>query len=369
MTDDVVLRLDEVHALASAALIPTGLGADHVRSIADVTTDAERDECTSHGLFRIPAYAEGVRSGRVNPTAQPTLETVLPSILRVDAQHGYAQLALDLYLDALTEAARENGMAAMAITHCHQVAALWHEVERLASAGIVAMAMTTSRAAVAPAGGTQPVYGTDPFAFAWPRREHPPVVFDQASSASARGEIMPRERAGTELPDGWAIDRHGRPTTDPTAALDGAQLAFGGHKGASIAMMVELLAGPLIGQAMSFDSSEASTARGPLSLAGGFIVAFDPTALSPHDDPAVQADHAERLFARILEQDGTRLPSDRRVAARERTTTHGVTTSRTLYEARAQAAVATSSLNFSDGVIQPSVSRGRSLSSAAMASS
>lgn len=332
MPDDVVLRLDEVHALASAALSPTGLGADHIRSIADVTTAAERDECLSHGLFRIPAYAGGVRNGRVNPTAQPTLETVLPSILRVDAQHGYAQLALDLYLDALAEAARENGMAAMAITHCHQVAALWHEVERLASAGIVAMAMTTSRAVVAPAGGTQPVYGTNPFAFAWPRRGQPPVVFDQASSASARGEIMLRERDGTELPDGWAIDRHGRPTTNPTAALDGAQLAFGGHKGASIAMMVELLAGPLIGQAMSFESSEENPDGGPLSLRGELIVAFDPAALSPHDDPGVQAGHAEKLFTRILEQDGTRLPSDRRVAARERTTRHGVTTSRTLYE-------------------------------------
>ena len=332
MTDSVILDLAQVRSLTSDALAACGLPPGHVNAITDTIAAAERDGARSHGLFRIPSYVAGVRSGRVNPDAEPSVNYLTPSILRVDAQGGFAPLALEVGIDALTSSAREHGLAALALTRCVHLAALWYEVEKLATSGLVALAITTARAVVAPHGGTQPLFGTDPMAFGWPRPHGDPLVFDQASSASARGEIVLRQRAGEPIPDGWAIDAQGQPTTDPTAALAGAQLAFGGHKGASIALLVELLAGPLLGEPMSFQSTERYPDDAPLSIRGELIIAFHPPAFWPGADRDAQLRHAEELFARITAQEGARLPSDGRHAARARIQREGVIVPRDLYE-------------------------------------
>jgi len=191
---------------------------------------------------------------------------------------------------------------------------LWPEIENLAESGLVAFAFTAANSYVAPAGGSKPLYGTNPMAFGFPRQDQAPLVFDQASSASARGEIQLHLRAGKPIPEGWAIDANGQPTTDPKAALAGAQLPFGGHKGSSIALMVELLAGALIGDLFSTESHKKDTHGVGAPLGGEFIMAIDPA----HCNQGSQhLSRAEQLFAAVLDQPGTRLPSERRYAARK----------------------------------------------------
>jgi len=187
--------LDDVTGLASDALVTQGFSAEQASAVARTIARAERDGCESHGLFRVPFYVKAIAHPGTNAKAHPILSELSESVVRVDAACGFCPNAY-----------------------------------------------------VAPAGGTKPVYGTNPMAFAWPRAGKPPMVFDQASSASARGEIQLHLRDGKPLPEGWAIDAEGKPTTDPQAALGGAQLTFGGYKGAAIALMVELLAGALIGE-------------------------------------------------------------------------------------------------------------------------
>ena len=131
---------------------------------------------------------------------------------------------------------------------------------------------------------------------------------------------------------GWAIDAEGIPTTDPAAALVGAQLPFGGYKGAAIALMIELLAGALIGEVFSFEASERDNQDGGPPVGGEFMLALDPARCVGHGDQQRQLAHAEQLFANILAQEGTRLPSDRRYAARQRTATEGITIPQALYE-------------------------------------
>ena len=332
MSEDVRITLDEVRQLATNALLANGLSPDQARAIADNVTRAERDECKSHGLFRISWYVGGVRSGKIKPDAVPVLSELAPAVVKVDAGEGFAPLAQEVGAQALSEKAHQHGLAALAITRCSHVAALWPEVETLAERGLVAFAFTSAICFVAPAGGTQPLYGTNPMAFAWPRENRPPMVFDQASSVSARGEIMLHQRDGKTLPDGWAIDPDGNPTNDPKAALAGAQLPFGGHKGAAIAMMVELLAGALIGELLSFEAMGLESDDTRPSIGGEFMLAIDPIACVGHNDRAAQLAHGEKLFAKILEQDGTRLPSDRRLAARQRTPTEGVVIPQSLHE-------------------------------------
>ena len=330
MSESVRLSLDEVHALATETFLANGGSPEQTRAVADTVTAAERDECKSHGLFRVPGYIASIRSGKVNGTAEPTMEPLAPGVVKVDGLNGFAPLALEAGREPLVTLAREQGIAALAVTNTHHFAALWPETEALAERRLVGFAFVAAMAYVAPAGGTKPIYGTNPMSFAWPREEgRPPLVFDQASSASARGEIMIHQRDGEPIPEGWGIDAAGNPTTDPAAALAGAQLSFGGYKGASIALMIELLAGALVGDLFSFEASEADNRDGGPPRGGELVIAIDPARCSRGGNPIR---HAEALFARILAQEGARLPSDRRYAARLRTPVEGVSIPRSLYD-------------------------------------
>jgi LDH2 family malate/lactate/ureidoglycolate dehydrogenase len=328
MNGMVRLTLKEVHDIATANLEHYGASPEQARAVADVVTAAERDECKSHGLFRIPGFCASLKSGKVTGNATPVITTLAPSVIKVDAANGFAPLALEAGAGPLIERAKSNGIAALAVTNSYHFSALWPEVERLTNEGLVAFAFVSAKSFVAPAGGTKPLFGTNPMSFGWPRSVKPAVIFDQASSASARGEIQIHQRDGLVLPDGWAIDLDGNPTNDPTSALAGAQLPFGGYKGSAIAMMVELLAGALIGDVFSYEASRDDVEDGGPSSGGEFMIAIDPRTCGN----ATALDHAESLFAQILEQEGTRLPSERRYRARQHTAEAGIEIVSSLYD-------------------------------------
>lgn len=329
MSADKRLSLDELEKFASQVLTSQGFSPAQAQAIAETVTAAERDGCLSHGLFRIPFYVAALKNPNADPVIEPTLTVTDSSVVHVDAHGGFCPRALKVGEPALLEKTLRHGIAALAIHNTYNIAALWPEVERLAEAGLVVFAFTAANAYVAPAGGTRPVYGTNPMAFGFPRQDAPPLVFDQASSASARGEIQLHLREGKPLPEGWAIDNEGRPTTDPAAALAGAQLPFGGHKGASLALMVELLAGALIGDLFSLESSASDTHGAGAPLGGELILAIDPAHCNRSGD---HLSRAEYLFSEVLNQPGTRLPSQRRHAARQRHLQEGVEVSGTLLD-------------------------------------
>lgn len=323
MTDGATLSLETLFARLEAIFRKAGLSADQAAALARVIAAGERDGAKSHGIYRVEGCLKTLRAGKVDPTAVPEVQDDGSAVLRVLAGGGFSCAAFELGLPMLAERARQFGLAALVLNDVVHFSALWYEVEAVTQQGLAGLAMCPSYSTVAPAGGSQPLLGTNPFAFGWPRTDRPPYVFDFATSMAARGEIELHRRAGTPIPEGWAIDADGRPTTDPDAALAGAMLPFGGHKGSAISTMIELLAGALIGD---LSSSDALTALGATSLAprhGELILAFDPVrfAAGRGTDPFQQA---ETLFDGILSQ-GARLPSTRRYTARERAAAHGVT--------------------------------------------
>lgn len=321
MSEMVKLTLDEVHALCLSVLSKSGYGPDHATAIADLLTTCQTDDCQSHGLFRLLMCNDTMQAGKVDGHVKPVVASSDNAIVRVDAQGGISLLAFDEALPVLIEKTRKHGMAAMAINRCFHFSALWPEVERLSAAGLAAMAMVPSHSWVAPAGGTRGSLGTNPLAFSWPRQGNDPFTFDFATSAFARGEIELYRRAGKPLPDGVAIDKNGNPTNDPQAAMEGAMLTFGGYKGSALSIMIELLAGPLIDDLTSLESLEYDDGVAGAPYHGEIILAFDPDQFS--GGRAAQNDaRAERLFADITEQ-GARLPSQRRYAARARNKARG----------------------------------------------
>ncbi|MDP3198163.1 Ldh family oxidoreductase [Tabrizicola sp.] len=304
-------------------------GINDVQSaaLARVIVAGERDACKSHGVYRIEGILRTVKAGKVRGDALPVLDDAPAhgAIVRVDAAGGFSSAAFELGLPTLVARTRDLGLAALVVNDCTHFSALWPEVEAVTEHGLAALVMCPSYASVAPAGGIRPLLGTNPLAFGWPRPGRTPYVFDFATSVTARGEIELHRRAGKPLPEGWAIDETGAATTDPAAALAGAMLPFGGHKGSAIGTMIELLAGVMIGD---LTSPEALEDLGTTTLAprhGELILAFSPErfAAGRAGNPF---DRAETLLLAIIGQ-GARLPSARRFAARAQSEAEGITLS------------------------------------------
>lgn len=321
MTEMTRIEVAALQVRIAAILQRAGLSEPQAAAMSRIFNAAERDGCKSHGVYRLEAALKTIKAGKVAPDAVPELQDDGSGVIRVAAAGGFSGLAFEMGAKTLAERANQHGIAALVINDCVHFSALWYEVEHMAGLGVAAMAMCPSYATVAPSGGTTPLLGTNPYAFGWPRPSGPAYVFDFATSVAARGEIELYRRAGKPLPEGWAIDANGQPTTDPTAALEGAMLPFGAHKGSAIATMVEVLAGPMIGDLTSQGALDVlgTTAYAPRH--GELIIAFSPERFAAgRADPYAAA---EVLFEAIAGQ-GARLPSQRRFAARKVSLSEGI---------------------------------------------
>lgn len=317
----VRLSLAEVEELTLRALLGVGVGAAQAASVTRSVVAAEAEGVHSHGLARLPTYCEHARVGKIDGAAQPVLDRRAPGLLVVDARDGFAHPAIDLGLPVLAEVARGQGIAAMAVTNSYNCGVLGYHVERLARAGLVALGFVNAPASIAPFGGTEPVFGTNPIAIAVPRDGADPLVLDQSSSVVAKSEIVVHRARGQAIPLGWALDREGRPTTDPAAALEGGTMVpSGGYKGAGLALIVELLAAWMTGASLSIDASSFADSSGGPPRTGQFFIGIDHAAIAGGDRAARLA----RLLGAVARQPGARLPGERRAAARIRTAQSGI---------------------------------------------
>lgn len=323
MTTSTTLTIGELESRVARIFERCGVNAIAAGAVARVITAGERDNCKSHGVYRIEGCLRVLKAGKVEPDVVPSVAEGEGPVLRVDAKGGYASPAYEVARPYLVARVKTHGLAALVINDCLHFSALWYEVEDLARDGLAAISMCPSYAVMAPFGGKRPLFGTNPFAFGWPRKGEHPYVFDFATSVAARGEIEIYRREGRSLPEGWAVDAEGNPTTDPTAALEGAMMPFGGHKGSAIATMIELLAGAMIGDFMSSEALEFMGGSSTLlPRHGALVLAFDPAVLAKGRgrDPL---EDGERLLESIVDQ-GARLPSQRRYEARRTAERDGI---------------------------------------------
>lgn len=323
MTDTHNASMPELAALLDAALQAHGCSPRVAAVLAANMAAAERDGSRSHGVFRLQDYVSTLQSGYVDGRAVPAVQSAALGFLRVDARNGYAQVALADVRAELAARARRQGIAVLAIRNSHHLGALYLDVEGFAEEGLVALSVVNSMAVVAPPGAHRGVYGTNPLAFAAPLAGAAPLLFDQASSTMAHGDVRVAAREGRTLEDGAGIDRRGARTTDPHAILEGgALLTFGGHKGASIALMVELLCAALVGADFSFevDWSAHPGARSPRT--GQTVIVIDPSA-GARSLPGFAA-RAAVLVDALHDAGQSRLPGERRLEARARAARDGL---------------------------------------------
>ena len=305
----VSLSLDEIFNLAKKTLLANGCDDETSSILADLIMKAERDGSLSHGLFRLPAYVSGLKSGKINGKGKPEIKKISPSVIKVLGNNCLAPVVLNKGIPELIKATKENGIAVLAINNSHHMAAMWPETEMIAEQGLVAFACTSYKPMVAPAGGKKSLFGTNPISFAWPRKGKTPVVYDMATASMAMGEVQVAKREGYKVPLGTGLSKDGKETTDPGEIADGGVLLpFGGYKGSAIAMMVELLAGSLVGDNFSYETAAKDNNDGGPPSGGEFILAISPDKLSENDWDK----HSNEFFDKMKSMDGVRLPGERR---------------------------------------------------------
>ena len=319
------LTLVQAEVLMVRTLTRCRTSIDNARSVARALIAAEMDGLKGHGLSRVPMYAEQAKVRKIDGTFKPLATQPRPGLMAIDAGHGFAFPAIELAEAKLPAMARRQGIAAAAIRKSSHCGAAGHPVERLADKGLVALMLVNTPGAIAPWGGSKAAFGTNPVAFACPLPGREPLVIDLSLSKVARGNVMMAKQRGEQIPDGWALDKDGKPTTDPDAALRGTMLPMGDAKGVALALMVELLAAGLTGANFAAEASSYLDSYGSPSGTGQLILAFDPAAFGG-DAPS----RFGILAASIEAQPGARLPGMRRLKAREKAKAEGLTISEKL---------------------------------------
>ena len=299
--------------LATTALKRAGANDRMAEATARHLVRAEEQGLPTHGMSRVPFYCAMLRNGRNDGAALPRLVAERAGACLIDNVDGLPYVSAQWAIDEVIQRARRNGVAFAGITNSAHVGVLGIHLQPVAEAGLVGLAFTNSPAAIPPWGGRKPLFGTNPVAAAFPRRDGDPIVVDLALTTVVRGRIMMAMRKGEKIPEGWALDRNGKPTTDPEEAINrGSLFPIGGAKGAMLALMFELICAALTGSAIGPEADSFFSEQGNRPRIGQAFLALDPSALAG----------MERYFERVqtvvdtmLSDPEVRLPGARRFAA------------------------------------------------------
>ena len=300
-----LIKSDQLITALTGALMAHRTSQENALSVANALCQAQIDGQVGHGISRLLSYCKQAQAGKVNGFARPLSRQLSPSILRVDADSGFAFPAIDLAIEELVSLAKQVGFCVAAISQSHHFGvAGWH-VERLASRGLIGLMIGNTPAAIAPWGGFKPLFGTNPIACGFPGTDaEDPIVIDLALSQVARGKVMRAAQEGLEVPEGWGVDQFGQATTSPEQILQGSMLPIGGPKGAGLALMIELLVASLTQSNMAFEASSFFSADGEPPHVGQLIIAFDPE----HFGMPQFFDRLQQMREAIGDQEGVRIP-------------------------------------------------------------
>ncbi|MEL0032606.1 MAG: Ldh family oxidoreductase, partial [Paracoccaceae bacterium] len=255
MSLDTRVSIAEAEQLVKEAFLRNGVKEAVAESVSNALVAAEAEGQVGHGFSRVKDYLAQVKSKKINVDAKIKIESPKPTSISIDADYGFAYPALDQAISEGALTAKEYGSAIVSIFNSHHCGALSVQVEKIAKQGLIGVMMANTPKAIAPWGGKDPFFGTNPIAFAVPRIANDPLVIDLSLSKVARGKIMHAKKVNTKIPEGWALDSSGKPTTDPDQALKGSMLPIGEAKGSALALMVEILAATFSGGRPSNEAS------------------------------------------------------------------------------------------------------------------
>ena len=312
---------DALHRLARTALEKAGAHSKMAEAAAVHLVRAEEQGLPTHGMSRVPFYCGMLRNGRADGTAHPAMVADHAAVCLIDNRDGLPYVSAQWAVQEVIQRARRNGIAFAGIRNSAHAGVLGIHLAEVGAAGLVGFAFTNSPAAIPAWGGKKGLFGTNPVAAVFPRKEAEPLVIDLALTTVVRGKIMLAMKRGEKIPEGWALDRHGKPTTDPKEAIEhGSLFPIGGAKGAMLALMFELICASLTGAAIGAEADSFFSEDGNRPRIGQAFIAIDPSQLAGMDR---YFERVEAVVAAMLADPEVRLPGARRFAA-ERASRDGI---------------------------------------------
>jgi (2R)-3-sulfolactate dehydrogenase (NADP+) len=331
MAIDEILTLtpDKARALIFTALTGAGTAAENARYFTEAILDTELSGLEGHGFYWLQYYCEHVLCGKVDGRAKPSVKKLSPVAFRIDAKRGFAHPAIEKGFQALIPAAQKNGIAGMAVHNSYNAATLGFHTGFLARHGLVAFGFTNATPAIAPIGGTTSVLGTNPLSFAVPgSKGKVAFLIDQSSSAVTWTAVKRAAEDNRDIPLGWALDKFGRPTTDPHKGLEGSMAPAGGYKGFGQALIVEVMCAALTGSNLGPQMGSFMVDDGKPIGCGQFFIALEPKVFSG----GVFDKQIRELIKSIVSQEGARMPNSRRAANQKRLRREGLPIGRMLHD-------------------------------------
>ncbi len=321
MAEVETLSLEEIGSLAHRVLLASGANEETARVLSDLIAVVERDGPRSHGLAMLPSYAMSIRDGWADGQAIASIEHRGAAALHIDGANGYAQVALRRCHDQAVDMARHSGCVVLAFQNVHHIAPVGPDVEPFAEQGLCALAFVNSAALLVPWQGETAAFGTNPMAFACPRPDSQPIVWDQASSVFSFGSIGVAAAQGAELDEVAGLDTDGVPTRDPAKIRESKRLLpFAQHKGSAIALMVEVLAAALPGGSLAVRDRPADEPAAASKDCGQLVILIDPDLVGGPDF----ALRLTPLLDALADNGAARIPGDGRLSRRGQSQAFGV---------------------------------------------
>jgi len=312
----------ELFRLAREALLRAGAHETMAETAAQHLVRAEEQGLPTHGMSRVPFYCSMLRSGRADGKARPSMAADKAAVCLIDNADGLPYESAAWAIEEVVQRARRNGIGFAGIRNSAHVGVLGIHLLKVAAAGMVGVAFTNSPAAIPAWGGKKALFGTDPVAFAFPRKGAQPIVVDLALTTVTRGKIMVAMQKGEKIPEGWALDRHGKPTTDPKEAIErGTLFPIGGTKGAMLALAFELVCAALTGAAIGPEADSFFSEQGNKPRIGQAFLAIDPGALAGMEK---YFERVETVVRCMLADEGVRLPGSKRFASEKKLQREGI---------------------------------------------
>lgn len=256
------LTQEQSIALVMALLTANGVCEADARVVADHLTQAEMRGLASHGLQRMTYYVPKLRAGGIKAKPETRVLADRGAAVQYDADSALGMVAGTRAMRLCIERARQYGIACVNVTHANHYGFLAYYAEMALRENMIAVCMCTSKANTAPYGANERAFGSNPLCMAVPANERP-VVYDGATSIVAQGKLTVADLENHEIPDTWAFDREGQPTTNPSAAIQGALRTMGGYKGSGISMLISLICGGLGDVAFEYTEENARNTAEP----------------------------------------------------------------------------------------------------------
>ena len=317
----------DLAALAVDVFELCGVAREDADIAAEVAIWAQMHGSDSHGIVHLPLYTRGLLDGTIK--SRPQFEAVkpLPCCVVIDADHGLGLVASRRAIDMAIEIAKTQGLGAVAVRRSSHFGAAGYYADRAAEQGHIGLAFTNAMPAIAPTGGTEGLFGTNPIGVGFPVPGTDPIIADMATAMVARSRIRHALAAGqTTIPEGWALDPQGRPTTDPAVAVKGSLLPIGGPKGYALSLMVEILCSALSDGDPGFQVTYENMVKRPSNICQFFLV-LNPDGFAGHERYGKRVAHIADAVGKAKSMQGEpppRLPGARGHAIKRKAEAEGI---------------------------------------------